>query len=620
MTRDALTIALGISLTLALIFLLIARIKNARLAKVIVERDSALDKAARDAARVAAEARASVESAEKTAREEHLAAEKLVLQAKTEARARVRDAQKLLDEERAALQSEQERIKQHYELGAQKSIAAAEEIVAITMRELEPLRKFGNLQSAEAETHRLLADAIKVASELREDAQDLLEAAKTASAEQRSEAARRAKEINSRADALLDEATRNAARLVADAHKNAEQIAGDAYRALREHEKLEQAAIAVRNVINGYGDRYIVPTRSLIDDLAADFGHTEAGRSLSAAREQTRRLVEEGHAAECDYAEDNRRATAIRFVIDAFNGRVDAILSRTKHDNHGTLEQEIRDAFSLVNLNGKAFRDARILPSYLDARLAELKWAVIAQELKQKEREEQRRIKEQMREEEKARREYERAMKEAEQEEALLKKALEKARQEANQATAAERAKLEEQVALLNQKLSEAEAKNQRAISMAQQTRKGNVYIVSNIGSFGEEVFKIGMTRRLDPMDRIYELSDASVPFDFDVHAMIACDDAPALESVLHEAFEEMRINKVNYRKEFFRVPLDRVRTLLSSTGYEVTFTMLAEAHEYRETQVLNKMTPAEREKYHLQRELSGQLAVATQDEVNSKA
>jgi hypothetical protein len=263
-----------------------------------------------------------------------------------------------------------------------------------------------------------------------------------------------------------------------------------------------------------------------------------------------------------------------------------------------------------VNLNGKAFRDARILPAYLDARLAELKWAVIAQELKEKEREEQRRIKEQMREEERARREYERAMKEAEQEEALLKRALEKARQEAEKANAEQRAQLEEQVAQLNQKLAEAEAKNQRAISMAQQTRKGNVYIVSNIGSFGEEVFKIGMTRRLDPMDRIYELSDASVPFDFDVHAMIACDDAPALEGVLHETFDEERINKVNYRKEFFRVPLDRVRALLADKGFEVTFTMLAEAHEYRETQGLNKMTPAEREKYHLQREQVRQLTV----------
>ncbi len=164
--------------------------------------------------------------------------------------------------------------------------------------------------------------------------------------------------------------------------------------------------VAIRNVIDGYGDRYIIPTRSLLDDLAAEFGHTQAGHALAAAREQTKRMVEEGHAARCDYAESNRRETAIRFVIDAFNGRGDAILSRTKHDNYGTLAQELNDAFALVNQNGSAFRNARILPAYLDARLAELKWAVVVQELRLKEREEQRRIKEQIREEEKARREY----------------------------------------------------------------------------------------------------------------------------------------------------------------------------------------------------------------------
>jgi hypothetical protein len=684
MTRDISTFALGISVTLALVLLVIARLKNTRLAKLVAHRDAELDAAQRNIARVAAEARATMETAQQTADEahqatldaqsqilnahklvsderaqltnererirlhyeaeaqrisdeehataekriqqandererirlhyqaeaqrisdeEHAAAENRVLQATADAQARLRAAQKLVDEERAALSHELERVRQHYEAEAKNNVAAAEAIVAKMLRELEPLRKFGNLQSAEGETHRLLADAIKTANALREDAGDLLIAAKTAASDQRVEATHRAKEINAQADALLDQATRDAARLVADAHKNAESIAGDAYKALREHEKLELAVIAVRNVINGYGDRYIIPTRSIIDDLAADFGHTEAGRTLTAAREQSRRMVEEAHAAECDYAEESRRATAIRFVIDAFNGRVDGILSRTKHDNYGTLEQEIRDAFSLVNLNGKAFRDARILPAYLDTRLAELKWAVVVQELRQQEREEQRRIKEQMREEEKARREYERALKESEQEEAIIKMALEKARHEAEQANAEQRAKFEAQVAQLNQKLAEAEAKNQRALSMAQQTRKGNVYIISNIGSFGEEVFKIGMTRRLEPMDRIYELSDASVPFDFDVHAMIASDDAPALETSLHAEFEEMRINKVNYRKEFFRVPLDQVRDLLSGKGLETTFTMLADAHEYRETEVLNKMTPEEREKYHLRRDI----------------
>jgi hypothetical protein len=285
-------------------------------------------------------------------------------------------------------------------------------------------------------------------------------------------------------------------------------------------------------------------------------------------------------------------------VIDAFNGRVDAILSRTKHDNLGRLSQEILDAHALVNHNGTAFRNARILPEYSDARLRELKWAVVVQELRVKEREEQRRIKEQIREEEKARREYERAMEEARKEESAIQKALEIAREEAEQATAEQRAELESRIAALSDQLVAAEAKNQRALSMAQQTRKGTVYIISNVGSFGEEVFKIGMTRRLEPSERIKELGDASVPFEFDVHAMIACDDAPALEAKLHGEFDDLRINKVNYRKEFFRMPLERLREVVVGTGAEVSFTMLAEAREYRETQALSKMSPEERSRY----------------------
>ncbi len=224
-----------------------------------------------------------------------------------------------------------------------------------------------------------------------------------------------------------------------------------------------------------------------------------------------------------------------------------------------------------------------------------MRWAVVVAELKQKEREEQRRIQEQIREEEKARRDYERAMQEAAREEEAIRRAMEKARAEVAHATEQERAALEAELVALNQRLIEAEDKNKRALSMAQQTRSGNVYIISNIGSFGEEVFKIGMTRRLEPNDRVKELGDASVPFEFDVHAMIRSDDAPGLERLLHTSFEEFRINKVNYRKEFFRVPLERIRAVVTERALEATFTLAAEAREYRESLALVKMKPEER-------------------------
>lgn len=522
--------------------------------------------------------------------------------ARSEAQAAIVSAQQAFEEKVAELNAAAVRIREHYETEAQKQQDAANQIIAQTLAELEPLRAYGSLKDAESEVRKTLAEALMEASSLRQEAQALVDQSRSDSLEERSKAQQRAKEIREQADALLAQATRDAGRIVADAEKRAEEIGGDAYIALRDKQLLEQAAKAIRNIIDGYGDRYVVPTHSLLDDLATDFAHTAAGEALRAGREQSHRMVEHGEAAACDYAEANRRETAIRFVIDAFNGRVDAALSTVRHNNFGTLEQEIRDAFSLVNLNGQAFRNARILPTYLDARLAELKWAVITQELKLKEREEQRQIQERIREEEKARREYERAMREAAREEATIKEAIEKAQIEAEHATAQERAKFEAQLAELNQRLTEAEAKNQRAISMAQQTRAGHIYIISNIGSFGEEVFKIGMTRRLEPMDRIWELGDASVPFDFDVHAMIYSEDAPTLERLLHTTFDDLRINKVNYRKEFFRLPLDRIRTFATEKGLEATFTMVAEAREYRETLAFERMTPKEREKYNLRR------------------
>ncbi|MCE1976571.1 GIY-YIG nuclease family protein, partial [Enterobacter roggenkampii] len=111
----------------------------------------------------------------------------------------------------------------------------------------------------------------------------------------------------------------------------------------------------------------------------------------------------------------------------------------------------------------------------------------------------------------------------------------------------------------LEQKIQDVHQQYERAKSMAQLTKQGYVYVISNIGSFGENVFKIGMTRRLEPMERVKELSGAAVPFDFDVHAMISCDDAPALERTLHEHLERYRINRINLRKEFFRIELSRI-------------------------------------------------------------
>lgn len=391
-------------------------------------------------------------------------------------------------------------------------------------------------------------------------------------------------ERQAQADTRLAAAAAEAGRLIEAAKRRAEEIAGEAYAIKNRAGEFADTATAMQNVIKGYGDQYIIPTYSLLDELADDFGHTEAGASLKQARDTTRALIRAGRAATCGYVEDTRRQIAINFVIDAFNGKVDTILARGKSDNYGVLAQEIRDAFALVNHSGRAFRDAKITADYLDARLAELKWAAVARALKEQEREEQRQIREQIREEEKARREYERAMKEAAKEEEMIRKAMEKVQQQVASANDAQRADYEAKLAELQDRLLAAEEKNQRALSMAQQTRTGHVYIISNIGSFGEEVFKIGMTRRLEPKDRVRELGDASVPFEFDIHAMLYSENAPNLERTLHRHFLRKQMNKVNPRKEFFRVSLADIRSEVEAMGIAAHWTMAAEAHDYRET------------------------------------
>ncbi len=214
---------------------------------------------------------------------------------------------------------------------------------------------------------------------------------------------------------------------------------------------------------------------------------------------------------------------------------------------------------------------------------------------KQQEKEELRAAQEALREEEKARREFEQAQKEAEKEEANYQKALDKARKEIEQATGDTHDKLIAQIQKLEQEIQEAHERKERALSMAQQTKRGHIYIISNIGSFGEQVYKIGMTRRLEPEDRIKELGDASVPFQFDIHAMIFSEDAPNLENELHKAFSNRKVNMLNYKKEFFKVTLDEIEQKVKEIGLETEFIRVPEAMEYRETiAMLSKLNSTE--------------------------
>ncbi len=420
-------------------------------------------------------------------------------------------------------------------------------------------------------------------------AQAVLDESQKEARELASKARKDAKEKREKAEAALDLATHYALEVRQKAEQRAREIAGEAYEAKGKLKDYQATVQALKNRIEKYEDVYLVPPAHILDELAEEFGFNRAGEKLKLARERTKLMQANGTAAICGYPEGWKKDHALKFVLSTFNGKVDTVLARVKPGNQGKLIQEIKDAYALVNTDGEVYKNARIQEEYLDTRLDELKWAVALQKLKEKTREEQRAIREQMREEQRARKEIERALRQAEREEDLVNKAIARIRKQFEEASEAEKAKLEAQLVELNAKLLEAEEKSKKAISMAQQTNRGHVYIISNIGSFGEDVYKIGLTRRLDPNERVRELGDASVPFSFDVHALLASDDAPALEIALHRRFLERQVNKVNKRKEFFRVSLKELKEAADELGLDASWTLAAEAVQYRETLALEQ-------------------------------
>ena len=278
-----------------------------------------------------------------------------------------------------------------------------------------------------------------------------------------------------------------------------------------------------------------------------------------------------------------------KLFLRAFNGEADSLIKGVKWNNETRIEERIRKSAEFINKMGEA-QELKISSRYINLKLKELKLTHEYELKKYDEKERQRQIREQMREEEKARRDFEKARKEAEKEERLLQKAMKEAQEAVAKASVEERAKFEEQLKQLQEQLQIAEEKNQRAISMAQQTKAGHVYVISNIGSFGEDVYKIGMTRRLEPLDRVNELGDASVPFKFDVHAMIYSENAPELENELHKTFDKYRLNHINRRREYFQITLDEIEKVVKENHGEIEFIKEPEAKEYRESlAIINK-------------------------------
>ncbi|CAC9551475.1 Chromosome segregation ATPase [uncultured Gammaproteobacteria bacterium] len=274
----------------------------------------------------------------------------------------------------------------------------------------------------------------------------------------------------------------------------------------------------------------------------------------------------------------------VQLMLAAFNIECDALIAKVSPSSFSRTMERIEGLANKLE-KGAASLHCGFNLKYVKLKYKECQLQYQNKLKKQDEQDEQRLIREQIREEQKAIKEYERAINQAEKEEQMYRELLEKARAELNKVSKADRIITEQKISELERRLEEAKAKEERVKSMAQQTRKGHVYIISNIGSFGKKIYKIGLTRRLDPFDRVKELGDASVPFLFDVHAMIYVEDAPALESALHRKFTTHRVNAVNMRKEFFNIDLLSIKKAVEEiAGFEAEFKMTSIAEEYYES------------------------------------
>lgn len=273
-----------------------------------------------------------------------------------------------------------------------------------------------------------------------------------------------------------------------------------------------------------------------------------------------------------------------KLMFKAFNVECDNLMSLVKSSNYAKILERIDKVAGDLEKSAASLQ-CGFSKEYVELKFKECEMQYHFKLKDEREKEEQAAIKEQIREEQKAVREFERAIAKAQKEERMFKEALEAARQELAISSDKDKEKLTERIALLERQLLEAEENEKRAKSMAEQTRRGHVYIISNVGSFGDNVYKIGLTRRLEPMDRVKELGDASVPFSFDVHAMIYSEDAPTLETQLHKEFTKLRVNQVNHRKEFFNVTLLDIKDKASEIlGGDVDFKMTALAEDYYES------------------------------------
>jgi hypothetical protein len=391
-------------------------------------------------------------------------------------------------------------------------------------------------------------------------------------------------DADAEADRILKEARSVAAKMQKEAVQAEQQIAAlrASYAVKREHYDRLMREVAIF-------DEKVAFAEMGVYEPHFDFTDSELFKAeIVKVRADQKAMISAGTAVTCatQWTVDGSRAKGttmtnrnIKLTLRAFNGECDAAIANTRWNNANAMEKRIVRAKEQIDKHN-ASSTVTVSDLYLALKLRELRLTHECREKLKHERDERAEAARLAREEQRLIRDLEQAQREEDRYSALLAKAKAEAASISGQKLEA----FNEQIRMLERDLAEARAKSQRAQAMAERTTSGYVYIISNVGSFGPDMVKIGLTRRLDPMDRVRELGDASVPFVFDTHAIIYSDNAPALERALHTEFEYARVNAQNYRREFFRVGLPEVEGALRTLAPNAPFFRDIEAQEYRET------------------------------------
>lgn len=448
--------------------------------------------------------------------------------------------------------------------------------------------RFHNVVDADREADRVIREARQAASEIEVAAE---REATRAIAESKQTASEIVASANDQVARILDEAEDAAKRCelrAEEAENRLETLRQDIATLQRAYATKKQTYDQLAAEVAIFDERLAFAEMGVYEPHF-DFTDSEQFKAaIVEVREAQKAKVSAGSAVVCrtEWSVDGSRSKGktmtgrnIRLTLRAFNNECDAAIANTRWNNANAMEKRIIRAKEQIDKLNES-NQITITSDYLTLKLRELRLTHECREKLKQEREERTEMARLAREEQRLLREMEEAQRDQEHYEKLLAKAKVEAASVAGQKLEA----FSEQIRLLERDLAEAQAKAARAQALAEKTSSGYVYIISNVGSFGEDVVKIGLTRRLDPLDRVKELGDASVPFVFDTHAIIYSDNAPALERALHAEFEAFRINTQNFRKEFFRVSLRDVEEAMGRLAPEAPFFRDIEAQEYRET------------------------------------